>query len=67
MAPSRPVVMVFGYSMTDTVEAIAIAGAMNAPTGGAGAVRVSVAASGVTAAKRGFSTAANRKVAAASA
>ena len=38
--------------MVDTVAAVAIAGAIYAPIVGAGAVRVSVAASGATAAKK---------------
>ena len=42
----------FGFTMTDMVVAAAIARVMHAPIAGAGAVRVSVAASGTTAAKK---------------
>ena len=42
----------FGFTMTDMVAAVAIARVMHAPIAGAGAVRVSVAASGTTAAKK---------------
>jgi hypothetical protein len=42
----------FGFTMTDMVVAAAISRVMNAPIAGAGAVRVSVAASGTTAAKK---------------
>ena len=42
----------FGFTMTDMVAAAAIARVMHAPIAGAGAVPVSVAASGTTAAKK---------------
>ena len=42
----------FGFTMTDMVVAAAIARVMHAPIAGAGADRVSVAASGTTAAKK---------------
>ena len=42
----------FGFTMTDMVAAVAIARVMHAPIAGAGAVPVSVAASGTTAAKK---------------